>query len=366
MANSPQQEALELFASVLRDLSSSGADLELVFRRCQFACELAGWQPARDWFQRERAGYAAGQPVPDYRRAVGIKSWIMPEAGMVAAIATVIAERQYGRQTKPGPDEPTTIEVRGSLTTIQELARTGAYRDLDESRRTRSRELGREIVWRRRERFEASAYATTLSELERLTYDFASSAYRTLRYGNTITDIWSEYRSHVDTVVQARGFTSHLEAIESGMRSANPEEWRNAIYGCRNLLDDLSRYLWQDARRTYDLIRRDNRAIEVDRARSDRFANRLAAYAHQKALRDNNRKFVERQLEYIDQPVRALTAWQGEAHAGFSRDDARSVALATYFIIGELATKTDMQPILEWAPSEVTGAPAAADAGGAS
>jgi hypothetical protein len=213
---------------------------------------------------------------------------------------------------------------------IQQYARDGTYRDLGETSEGWSESAGQPFTWRRRETFDESVFQRLLRTLERHAYDFASQAYRTLRYGNAITDIWSEYRGHVDAVVHARGFVHHLDAIDNGMRSANPEEWRNAIYGCRNLLDDLSRYLWQDARKTYDLICRENRPIEVDRTRSDRFANRLSAYVHQKRLRDNNRKFVERQLEYMDQPIRALTAWQSEAHVGFGREDARSVALATY------------------------------------
>jgi hypothetical protein len=88
MATTPQQEALELFRSVLRDLSAPGADCELVFRRCQFACDLAGRQDSRDWFQRERSGYAADQPVPEYRRISGTKTWLTPGESMTVAIDT--------------------------------------------------------------------------------------------------------------------------------------------------------------------------------------------------------------------------------------------------------------------------------------
>src|SRR5438094_8921 len=100
--------------------------------------------------------------------------------------------------------------------------------------------------------------------------------------------------------------------------------------------------------KTYDLIKFERKPLEVDRTMYNRFGNPFAAYLHQKRVRGNNRKLVERQLEYLESPIRALAAWQGEAHAGLSREDARSVALATSFIVGELVPNTDMQPVERW------------------
>lgn len=43
--------------------------------------------------------------------------------------------------------------------------------------------------------------------------------------------------------------------------------------------------------------------------------------------------------------IRSLIELQSQAHGPVMKEDARSVAIATYFILGELVTKTDMQPI---------------------
>lgn len=75
------------------------------------------------------------------------------------------------------------------------------------------------------------------------------------------------------------------------------------------------------------------------------FVNRLCAYLHQKGLHGTAAGFVRSEIERLAASLRSIVELQGKAHSPVGRDDARTVALATYFLLGEFVLKTDMQPI---------------------
>jgi len=150
-------------------------------------------------------------------------------------------------------DEPTSFDVTAGVAWIQPAARSGSNEWTGETKSDKTRS-GRQFTWRRRREFEAYSFAMVLAEISRLTYDWAAKAYSYLRYGDALTDIWMAYRTDVDAVLHNLGFGDHLRAIESGLCSDNPEEWRKSVYECRGILEDLSKHLWRDPRKTYDLI----------------------------------------------------------------------------------------------------------------
>jgi len=117
-----------------------------------------------------------------------------------------------------------------------------------------------------------------------MTFDFASRSYTVLRYGNVLTDIWHDYRVAVDAALARMQLHKHLDAIQEGVRSDNPELQHAPGFACRNLLTDLAAYLWRDPRTTYDLLPGGQAKGEKLVVTADKFANRLRAYLHQKGL----------------------------------------------------------------------------------
>jgi hypothetical protein len=192
--------------------------------------------------------------------------------------------------------------------------------------------------------FNAGNFTSVLLEIERITFEFASQSYTLLRYGNVLTDIWTDYRSQVDAVLTRLNLTPHLDIIQAELQSGNPQAWRAATLACRNLLSDVADYLWRDPRDTYNHLVGDSKNGKLN-IQHGKFANRLSAYIHQKGLRGTSGKFARDEIERLAVSIRSLIAFQSQGHAPVTWEDARSVALATYFIIGELAIKTDMEPI---------------------
>src|SRR5438874_7305948 len=92
------------------------------------------------------------------------------------------------------------------------------------------------ITMERARVFNAGAFKRAVGRIEGYVYTGASQQYALLKYGNALSDVWQEYRTSVDAALAHLNLTKHWQAIEAALRSDNPESWRNAVFGCRNLL----------------------------------------------------------------------------------------------------------------------------------
>jgi hypothetical protein len=174
-----------------------------------------------------------------------------------------------------------------------------------------------------------------------------------LRYSDALTGILSKYRSSVEDALQRLNLSEHLAAIQAGIQSPNPAEWRSAVFSCRNLLSDLAGLLWQDSRSTYIHIRNDKgQEISVT---PNAFSNRLGAYLHQKGIHGKSIGYLRTESERLAASIRSLVEFQGKAHDPMTLEEAETVASGTFFLIGEIALKTDLEPISQYGePNEAT------------
>lgn len=275
-----QDEAAHLFTEVIRDLTTTQPELQLVMRRCQHACELLNWTKQRDWFRREISGYPTNEPVPPHRAVHGRAVWRpggTPHQRVEFGIESSLAGNDF---LQP---EDAYLEVRAGIDWLL-IASEAGYEETTSETKEEWSSYRRESVHLERVRtFSAAAFRTVLSTLETLTFDFASQSYTFLRYGAAISSIFSSYQTHVDAVLHEIGLSNHLDAIQSGLQSANPEEWRQAVFGCRDMVSDVANYLWQDPRPTYAWLpgKGENGKLQVTRKNT---ANRLRAYLHQKGF----------------------------------------------------------------------------------
>jgi hypothetical protein len=339
----PQEEAIQIFAEVVRDLTSRDRDLKLILRRCQHACQLLAWEDSGQWFQREQAGHPAGTVTPSYRKVRGRLIW-RAKGSAYDRLNRAAEEVVYGQEPEDADEEDAILDVYAGIDFLLAASGSGYTEVTGETKEGWSRRWKRSIELERVKVFQAASFAVVLAEIERMTFEFASQSYALLRYGNVLTDFWMDYRTQVDAALHRLNLTAHLDAIQSGLQSDNPEAWRAAVLECRNLLNDVADHLWRDPRETYEHLPGGGRDGKLNVVQG-KFANRLSAYVHQKGLRGTSGKFVRDETERLAVSIRSLIALQSQAHAPVRREDARSVALATYFILGELVTKTDMQPI---------------------
>ena len=343
---SPHAEALNLLLQVIQDMTNPPFDLKANLRRCQHVCELLGWHARRDWFHQELNGYYQATPLPAYRRIKGSRQWV-PSGSTYDTIKWSSEEAVYGVDQALYESEPDTLEVRAGVDWYL-ASRVHGYSEELPSKKTVPFPSGRKTATLVRKRvFQAGAVAQSLNEIEKQVFDFASTTYAQLRFGDIIGDIWERYRATIDQSMTHLGIAGHLSAIEKGLLSDNPEEWRGAAFECRNLLNDVANYLWQDTRPRYEHLKgaTDEGTLDVTQGK---FGNRIAAYLHQKGITGTRGRFVREEASRLAISILALIPYQSEAHEPISLEDAQSISISTYILLGELSRRTDAAPIREY------------------
>jgi hypothetical protein len=343
----PQEEAAQIFKEVVTDLSRSNRDVKSALRKCLHACQIMGWVDQAAWFEQELGGYASVNDLPPHRQLKGRLVWDLKNMPGFALNPTNAAMPGFG-EVLALPQESTIVKIWTAIDWMIEAAARGLLESTGEQRTLHvGPGKGIDLLLERKQIVDAATLAYALNRIEHFTFEFASKQYALLSYGEAITDIWQTYRQAVDSRLATLNFGGHLEAIRNGIRSSNPQDWRLASFGCRDLLEDVATYLWRDPRPTYDLLRGDakNGKLKVTK---DRYLNRLSAYLHQQMITKHSDKFLHDELERLDASIRSLASDQSSAHTSISLLDAQQVVLGTYFILGALVTKTDMQPITSY------------------
>ena len=346
----PQQEAIGLLSEAIAELTSSTSfdNLRNVLRKCQHASELVGWEDQKRWFHQELNGLYAGSVVPEYRKIASTRIWRTKHFSIASLNALVLGDLDASCLEHAKEQTDDILEVWIGIDWILTASKSGYAELTGETKRAFSEADRKEMDWERVRIFQPSAFLPCLNHIERATFDFASNAYVALRYGNAIADIWSTYRVEVDAAIGAIGLADHLTSIQSGLQSENPASWRLAVFGCRNLLKDVADYLWKDTRPTYAHLLGQGVGGKLE-VTSEKFGNRLSAYIHQKSLAGTRGKFFRAEAGRLADSLTSLISLQSEAHDPIELRDARSISIATYCLLGELVTRTDMVPVREYA-----------------
>jgi hypothetical protein len=352
---SRQAEAAQILSDVVRDLSSPDANIKLVLRKCMHAYQIIGLDDGVAWVRQELDGYPTGSALPEYRRVTGNIEWRIAGLSIFSTSSLVTSSldaSELGRLAVLS----TTLELHDGIDWIVNASKRGHLEHLGEKTTARTT-IGKTSNLVRVKAFPAATFVSTLGRIEHAVLEHASKNYALLAYGEALTDIWQGYRQAVDAKLSDLNFGNHLQTIQNGIRSTNPEDWRLAAYGCRNLIEDVASYLWQDPRPTYELLPGDGDDGKLKVTR-DRFLNRISAYLHQQTVTKTTDRFLHDELDRLDASIRSLARNQSAAHSAVSLNDARHLVIATYFILGALVTKTGMIPITSYRDPNLCGNPA--------
>lgn len=341
--NDPRIEAQVLFSEVVSILTSASRDLTTSLRKCLLACELLGWKDQANWLRMEIEGYPAEIARPYYRIVSGVRSW-QPVGSPVDTIFWQSSDEAYSPDLS---SDSTSLDVFARLDWILSAAQHGYIEKIAEEKTVRFRDGRRAMTLRRQKYFAPSAFGSILAVLENKAYMFAANSYVQLKYGDLQASIWEDYRKRAEQALVSMNLYQHLDGIKRGIESGNPEMFRTAVLGCRNLLHDVATYLWRDLRVTYTLLPGDGADGRLQ-VTEDKYKNRLSAYLHQQSITGKQRIYITDVLEYLAAHISALISFQSEGHGDIGYDEARSIALGTYMVIAELAIWTDLEPVVEY------------------
>lgn len=331
---SASDQAMELFQGVIARLSTPNADLPSALRTALHAAHLLGWSDAADWLLKEIKGHDGHSVVPAHRTVQAYVQW-RPYA-MHDIIEQVVKETREVEDREPvtwvllaGIDQLVKYGEKGVI--VREEAAEERWFDISK-KMTR----GRKVTVA-----EAPQVKHCLEGLQNELFDWTSRSYAALKTGDVASDIWQANRSAVDQFLATIGLTGHLGAIQDGLISKEPQQWREAMWSSRDLLHDLAAYLWRDARKTYrHLSDEDGKPIEVT---DNKYINRLMAYMYQKGVTGTSGAYLR--SEWVR--LRSLNAFASSAHdlGAVSFEDAQLVFFSVYSLLSELVKRTDVKPV---------------------
>jgi hypothetical protein len=330
------EQAAELFKEIVDAILKGDVDLIAALRKGRHACTLANWPEAQTWFEQELFGFGSSVDLPGYRQEIhGQKEWAPATVYDTAAFAA----RRMSRGEKEMPQAATT-DLRHPMSDIVGWEADGLTIRLSEFREQRGgygtfNEM--RVI-----KYPASVFRRVRLAAENWLFQFASDASVALSYGDSLETVWEGCRSSVEPVIMKLHLSHSFEAIRDGVASDNAQDWRNAMWACRDILRDVAGHVWQDPRTTYSGIRVSDKPMVVD---EKHYINRLAAYLHFKGETGTSGKYLRSELERINGSLHALNELDSEAHSPVTRQDARLVAIGTYLLLGELIARTDMKPV---------------------
>jgi len=340
----PQDEAIDLLKAVLDGFFSGHVDLKNVLRRCAHVCEMLSWSEQLSWFHHELYGYPSEVALPWYRKDIkGHTKWLTV-GGIYTTLDSVI-EDQFS--TKKEPTEYIAMDVWAGVDWLLSEAQSGY---VESSGKKSPKYIGfrhKTVQTEQVSVYDKQVFQAILTSIENLVFDFASNSYSILRYGDTLQDVWQAYRAKVEEHLATIGFAERLDTIRNGLNSQNAQDWRAAMWSCRDTLHDLATYLWRDQRETYEHLPGQGKDGKLRVTESD-YVNRLGAYLHQKGITGKMGAYLRAEMERIYHSIGTLYELDCKAHSEVTLFDVRTVAIGTYTILGEIVTRTDMKPVMQY------------------
>ena len=169
-------------------------------------------------------------------------------------------------------------------------------------------------------------------------YGYVVQKHLELKFSNIASDAFSRIREHVDQFIGQVVPTAvqKFSAIYANLNSENPEDWSNAVHGCRRVLQDLADSLFPatDRPRTKQT---GETAIQINLG-PDNYINRLVCFAEDKSQSERTTAIVGSHLRFLGDRLDALfRAAQKGSHATISsRDEADRYVVYTYMAVGDL------------------------------
>ncbi len=304
-------------------------------------------------FQNELNGYSDKVELPWYRKSIrGRTEWLVT-GGIYTVIESVI---ENGHSIEKEQPRYTEMDVLAGIDWVISAAQSGYVKGTGRKSSKYIKLRNKEIETEEVNTYDKHVFETIITNIENVAFNFASNSYAVLRYGDALQDVWQTYRAKVEEQLIPIGFANHLDAIRIGLNSNNPQEWRNAMWSCRDVFHDLAKYLWRDRRETYEYLPGQGENGKLRVTESD-YINRLGAYLHQKGIVGTTQAYLRAEMERIYQSISTLNELDSKAHSEVTLLDVRTAAIGTYTILGELVTRTDMNPITEYCNLQVSKMP---------
>lgn len=169
-------------------------------------------------------------------------------------------------------------------------------------------------------------------------YGYAVQKNLELKFSNVASDAFSRIREHVDASIGSAVPTAvqKFTAIYDNLLSENPEDWSNAVHGCRRVLQDLADSLFPPSSTPREKSV-GGKVVQV-KLGADNYINRLVCFVEDHSASERTTEIVGSHLAYLGDRLDALfqAAQKGSHSTVSSRDEADRYVVYTYMLVGDL------------------------------
>lgn len=195
--------------------------------------------------------------------------------------------------------------------------------------------------------FESTA---TLSARSGFLHSYVSKKYYELKFSDVAGDIFGRMREKVDASISEAVPTAvqKLSAIYENLSSDNPEDWSNAVHGCRRLLQDLADSVFPPQAEREVNFNGKNKLVKLG---PDQYINRLVAYIQDNSDSRRFQEIVGSSLAFMGDRLDAIfQAAQKGSHTIISeKAEADRYVIYTYMLVADilsLSGEQKFQPIM--------------------
>lgn len=177
-------------------------------------------------------------------------------------------------------------------------------------------------------------------------YAYVSRKNTELAFSRIPHDIFAEARALVDDKIGRvlPHAAKKMAAIYRNLESENPEDWSNAVHGCRRLLVELADAVFPA---TNDVRNRvaGGKSFSIKLGK-DNYVNRLIAFAEDQSLSTRSAAIIGSHLSFLGDRLDAISAAASKGtHAEVERGEANRYVVYAYLLVGDiLSLLPDSEP----------------------
>jgi hypothetical protein len=181
--------------------------------------------------------------------------------------------------------------------------------------------------------------ARQIAKTRAFIYDYVSRTHYELKLSGIANDVFARIRERVDRTIGTAipGAVRKMTAVYDNLQSDNPEDWSNAVHGCRRLLQDLADAVFP-ARTDEHAAGSSASGKSAVKLGKENYTNRLIAFVQASSTSGRFTDIVGSQLNFLGDRLDAVfRAAQKGSHSDIvSREEADRYVIYTYLLVGDL------------------------------
>jgi AbiTii len=159
-----------------------------------------------------------------------------------------------------------------------------------------------------------------------------------LKFSGIADDVFTRIRLRVDSAVGSivPEAVKRLTAIYENLRSENPEDWSNAVHGCRRVLQDLADAVFP-VTNTTRTKRIGEKTITINLGKEN-YTNRLVTFVEDRSNSGRFNDIVGSQLAFLGDRLDAVfkAAQKGPHSDIVQKEEADRYVVYTYLLVGDI------------------------------